>query len=404
MVEEIRRLPKLRIELARDGNSITLIDAEGEPHPFACEMKDHHAAAFREEIKDALDKLKERVKRPVLDVKDASEALETLNRTGLTLIWQIFRERRHEVVRLFQDSFPSWSLNAEPTVITAVAKLSQLIPLEFLPLFELSEWPTCHNLEELEAAARRFPGFSVIIRREFPNTKVNQDLVLQNEPRLPMKCFAEESLAGARSEIQFFKDNNSHIDADGPWPKEKFQGREFQKALAGYLQTANKRFDGKKQTLVDQIQHFTCHCKVDPERAANSMLKLSEGNKVTIAELQEFFAISTEGRPASGPLIFLNACGTASTDPLAVTSFPRFFLEENGNRGFIGSEINVPDAFAAEFSQCFYRGLLKGSTLGKAIHDAKWTLLRGKMNPLGILYTVYADPDLHVSRAVDVVN
>ena len=87
---------------------------------------------------------------------------------------------------------------------------------------------------------------------------------------------------------------------------------------------------------------------------------------------------------------------------MAVTSFPRFFVEENNNRGFIGTETNVPDEFAAAFSAAFYTSLLSGSTLGKAIHDAKWKMLLEKNNPLGIIYTVYADPDLHVSRKVDI--
>jgi hypothetical protein len=86
---------------------------------------------------------------------------------------------------------------------------------------------------------------------------------------------------------------------------------------------------------------------------------------------------------------------------MAVVSFPKFFLKENRNRGFIGTETNVPDGFAAEFSQMFYRSLLRGVSLGRAIYDAKWAMLREKNSPLGILYTVYADPDLCVSKPVD---
>jgi hypothetical protein len=81
---------------------------------------------------------------------------------------------------------------------------------------------------------------------------------------------------------------------------------------------------------------------------------------------------------------------------MAATSFPRFFLQDNRNRGFIGTETNVPDAFAANFSRYFYSGLLNGLNLGEAIYEAKWAMLKN-CNPLGILYTNYADPELRVS-------
>ena len=288
-------------------------------------------------------------------------------------------------------------------MITAAAELSRFIPLDFLPLFELAEWPITDDQATLEAAARRFPGFSAIIRREFRNISVSQDLVLQNDPKLPVRCFVYRGLRGVDAEIGFFKRNESYIDVDGPWPVGKLPGREFAKAMADYLQyAADQRFDGEMRTPIDQIQHFICHCEIDEMVSSNSVLRLSDGNDVTISDLQAAFALPTnKQRPPAGPLIFLNACGTSVINPMAVTSFPRFFLEENHNRGFIGTETNVPDNFAAEFSQCFYRGLLNGLTLGQAIHDAKWRMLRERKNPLGILYTVYADPDLHVGKTVE---
>jgi hypothetical protein len=76
------------------------------------------------------------------------------------------------------------------------------------------------------------------------------------------------------------------------------------------------------------------------------------------------------------------------------------FLVENGNRGFIGTETRIPDQYAAAFSEQFYTELLQGRPLGEAVHAARWTLLRRHNNPLGILYTVYADPDMRVRKPV----
>jgi len=400
-----RRGPNLRVDFARDGRSVKLTDAEEGETTIPCRLSDTEATEYRKFLKRSLDQVKDFVRGQNLTIEHAAQALDKLNERGLTLVWQIFGENSEQVVGLFQKSFPLWRAGGDPAVISVTAELSRFIPIEFLPLFELAEWPAIEDFATLERAARRFPGFSAIIRREFRNISISQDTVLENEPKLRLKCFVNRSLRGAETEISFFKSNESYIDIDGPWPTGRLSSRdEFTKRMAGYLRYADERFDGLPRTPADQIQHFICHCEIDEVVSSDSILRLSDGNEVTISALEAKFAIPGREKPQFGPLIFLNACGTSRVDPMAVTSFPRFFLEENRNRGFIGTETNVPDSFAAEFSQRFYQGLLSGNRLGKAIHDAKWSMLRDRLSPLGILYTVYADPDLHVSKPVDVAG
>lgn len=400
-----QRAPNLRVDFARDGRSVKLTDADGGESTIPCRLTDTEASEYRKFLKRSLDQVKDLVRGQNLTLENASQALGKLNERGLTLVWQIFGESSEQVVNIFQKSFPAWRAEGAPAVMSVTAELSRFIPIEFLPLFELSEWPIVDDLATLEAAARRFPGFSVIVRREFPNTSISQDIVIKNEPKLPLKCFVNRSLRGSETEVNFFKSNESYIDIDGPWPMSKLSSSEFSKSIASYLRYADERFDGQPRAPIDQIQHFICHCEIDEDVSSDSILRFSDGNEVTISALEAKFAIpSSKNKPQFGPLIFLNACGTSRVDPMAVTSFPRFFLEENRNRGFIGTETNVPDSFAAEFSRRFYRGLLKGLSLGRAIHDAKWGMLRDRMSPLGILYTVYADPDLHVSKPVNDVD
>ena len=81
-----------------------------------------------------------------------------------------------------------------------------------------------------------------------------------------------------------------------------------------------------------------------------------------------------------------------------------FFLdpaEGCGSRGVIGTAARVPDYFAAEFSERFYRYLLSGELLGHAMHKTKWDLLTmpDQNNPLGLLYLLYADPNIRVRIA-----
>jgi hypothetical protein len=64
----------------------------------------------------------------------------------------------------------------------------------------------------------------------------------------------------------------------------------------------------------------------------------------------------------------------------------------------VGTEASVPDLFAAEFSKLFYSVLIKGKSVGESVYFARREFLKYNNNPLGILYTVYVDPDLRVSH------
>ena len=103
---------------------------------------------------------------------------------------------------------------------------------------------------------------------------------------------------------------------------------------------------------------------------------------------------SPKDRPPQ-PLVFLNACASSNLNPARFGSFPKFFLD-HGFLGFIGTEISMPDCFAAAFSQRLYKRVLEASTLGEAIYSARWDMLKENMNPLGIFYSVYADPEIRV--------
>jgi hypothetical protein len=59
----------------------------------------------------------------------------------------------------------------------------------------------------------------------------------------------------------------------------------------------------------------------------------------------------------------------------------------------------VPDSFAPDFAERVYRYLFAPKPLGETLYHTKWDLLLGKDNPLGMLYVLYADPDLHMRVA-----
>lgn len=134
-------------------------------------------------------------------------------------------------------------------------------------------------------------------------------------------------------------------------------------------------------------------------------IELSGANqdlRVTLGMLGEdlvSLVAAREQREFDLPLVVMNACGSARMHATNALSFPYLFLQ-NGNCGFVGSEIEIPDDVAAEFSKAMYeRFLLGGQLLGQAILGARHDLLRLFRNPLGIAFSSYADPELHVRPA-----
>lgn len=402
----LQTAPTLKIEIAKDGHSLDIEHADGRKDNVKWKMKGESGFEYWKALRSTLLEIKDEIKRLGRDltVLDASKMLTVLNDRGNSFLGSLFSmDEMDKILGIFQAAFPGWQTSSEPIKITVATQSDQLLPIEFLPLFKVDSWPKTDDFDLFAEAVRRFPAFSTIVRRQFLDARVSQNIVLQNNPKLPLRCFYNQSLAGANAEVSFFQNNDSHIDLSGPWPTKLLDKEDFATSIVSHLRYGNHTFEGLERDYVDQIQHFTCHCKIDEASSPDSELLLSKGNSVRIFELESKLLILKKNHPEptqEAPLIFLNACDSAVNIPMAITSFPRFFLDNNGNRGLIGTEIGVLDGYAAEFSKAFYSSLLQGNSLGRAVYDTKWKLIREKNNPLGIVYTIYADPDLHVSRPV----
>jgi hypothetical protein len=275
---------------------------------------------------------------------------------------------------------------------------------EVLPFLSLDGWRRVKGQDSLRQAMARFLGMSAIIRR----TSLKQpwqDLHLKNPGRLPIKVFRDASLPGSEMEHKFFEDRADRIDVDGPWPTAALPAEEFSSRLASFLANPSVTFSGVDRDPIDQIHHISCHCYMGSHLSNEAYLEFSsEGGSYTasIRDLQAAYSQIFRSLPrdrAAPPLAFLNACSSVSVDLLELSSFPDLLLESH--RGVIGTETRIPDAVAAEFSAAFYRSLLDGRSVGQSVHDARWYLVNQHSNPLGIVYTLYADPNLHLAEDVE---
>jgi hypothetical protein len=289
-------------------------------------------------------------------------------------------------------------------------------PSELLFPFELvqvpdNDWPRAINDgETLLRACRTFLGFSVAIRRVFTDLAedeegLDQNRILRNRRRLALTLFQDASLKGARAEAAFFSRNKDLFNLR-VWPQQS--STSIPAGLAAQLFDSRVGLDGAEGRLLpDEIQHFACHCtSPDDDRPLRNALSLgAQGAKsyvVTLGELGAEFGLieAPDDPPRPGPLVFLNACASAAMSAKFNTSFVRWFLRHQ-NRGVIGTETMIPDTFAAVFAAQFYRAFLAKEPIGQALLSAKRYMVQRYNNPLGMVYTMYADPDLQVEVKVD---
>jgi hypothetical protein len=247
---------------------------------------------------------------------------------------------------------------------------------------------------------RGFISFSSIVQRKLrsPFSAGSMELKPGADGTLPVRYLQYDTLPGARQELEWFTADAAHrVKLEGPYP-----------CAAAAVSLAQQIYDptmlvaGGRRGTADQIQHFSCHCYTKARSPLDSEIELSGDGQNLRLQLR---AIGTElvgmmRRTGRGtfdlPLVFLNACGSARLRADGAFSFPQLFLD-NKNRGFIGTEIEMPDDVACSFSSSFYqRFLIWRLPLGRSVLEARRHLLYEYGNPLGIAYTSYADPELHV--------
>jgi hypothetical protein len=386
--------------------------------------------AFRDDLAEELLSAV-RATRELLQLtvwSEVNKAVLLLEAVGSRMMFDLFEPPNEEIFWKFLHKHLSYHPGEGPPAayeppLIEVEAVDELIPIGLIPAFDLQDQGPIDNLQKLRRFMFRFLGMAAVIRYVGANPSptdeeeannalgtIDQDRLLLNENKLPIKLFHDSTLHGATVEHAFFEDMATFIELDGPWPQDadaSIDENTITSKLAGALWRSSLRFNGSDREFADQIHHLSCHCRVNPKLAAGYRLSFGtetlgpfevslNGLKAALRNVRNMHprTVSESGKP----LIFINACGSSGGTPKGLPTFPRTFA--GSHRAMIGTETKIPDEVAAAVCETFYLSLLGGRTVGQSLHEARWHLVDFHHNPLGILYTLHGEPGLRVSHPI----
>ncbi|MEM5317160.1 CHAT domain-containing protein [Paraburkholderia sp. JHI869] len=143
----------------------------------------------------------------------------------------------------------------------------------------------------------------------------------------------------------------------------------------------------------EQILYFYCHAVsrglAQSGGPSASSIALTDATR-TLNDI--VLNAGTDVPLAGSPLVFINACESATMSPAFYDGFAPYFMSK-GARGVIGTECQMPALFAMKWALAFFEKFLGGAPLGKTFLDLRMSFLRNHNNPLGLLYAVHCDAD-----------
>lgn len=401
--------PRVRVSVVPSGNFTRIV--------FWSSLVTVPTATLRIKGKDRLEQALEaldtglyKVKQalPALDVSDDDlmRAYSAFEELADELLYVLFGNTESVIYKLedFWKSAMPFARNPHWQEVLVECVADTPFPLEYLPLLASSGKTEPASRAELLDQFRSYIGFSCQVHRKTRNPQPTGSLTLatNEDGEIPVRYLQYDALPGARQELNWFTAPSHRVKIEGPYPNASHSI-----SLPQQIFDPRMLLNGKTRNLPDQIQHFSCHCYTKAHSPLDSEIELSgSGQNVRVllrqigTDLVRLLRKSPH-RDFDLPLIFLNACGTARLRADSAFSFPQLFME-NRNRGFIGTEIEMPDDVAWTFSTAFYERFLQwGRPLGSAMLEARRHLLYKHGNPLGIAYTSYADPELNAQSIIE---
>jgi CHAT domain len=128
--------------------------------------------------------------------------------------------------------------------------------------------------------------------------------------------------------------------------------------------------------------------------ASESALCFSPSRHMRLADLRRLPA----GPLNTHPLIFVNACEGAAQDAFYYDGFMPFFIEQQGARGFIGTEVKAPQLLGHEFGQRFLTLFASGQPVGEILWQLRREYLEQHGTILAFNYSLYCHSGVRLAK------
>jgi len=362
----------------------------------AAQVREHHSRFV-----ENLDRIRRLIGDGLQCTADrAAAGLAELAGAGRSFLMSVF-DTTDEVLRLedcFRRACPTWNggNRARPPHIQSFGWLDEHLPWELLPVFGVRHLPAATSPAELDTACRPFGGFAAVIERRIPVT-VPKRTAIDASQGIGVRFFYHAGFGGAQSELGFLRAHADRIRLRGPYPN----GDANAPSIAQQLRDPTLGDEGLPTEHSDHVVHFACHCDtrapITEEHAFHLADEDGETTTMSVRRLLNdlLMAERRSAGPVDMPIVFVNACDSATLDPRSGTSLLTPFVK-NRNVAMIGTVAKVPDAVAAGFSKRFYGSLLSGETLGAALLQSRRHLVLQHSNPLGMLYCLFGVSELRM--------
>jgi CHAT domain len=157
------------------------------------------------------------------------------------------------------------------------------------------------------------------------------------------------------------------------------------------------------------LLYFFCHARpaIDldrtglrrmPESDAQAALVLDDSQSRGGVSVEQIMKCWGRRLLPDRPLVLMNACASGQGTESGFSPFVKLFLNSWRARGFVGTDAEIPTAFADVFARRLIERFLQArAPIGDALHETVREALAAG-NPLGLLYCLYGRPDLAMTH------
>jgi len=155
----------------------------------------------------------------------------------------------------------------------------------------------------------------------------------------------------------------------------------------------------KSGRMEDQLMYFWCHGRFEPAQDAAAPLLVVQLTDSQDIDAHTVLARRTTGLLPHRPLVLFNACYAGLPGGADLTYLGGALISA-GAGGVLGPQIEMPQAFAAEYAYAFVTRYLGGTdTAGEIAHTLARHFADAFHNPLGLAYALHCGMDRRLERA-----